>query len=79
MVDNPIPTKAFDDLVEQEIRSLAIMLAESGKSISIVVVAASGEIAETYHHVRAKRVEDRVGLLQGLADQTVTLHKKWGF
>lgn len=65
-MENPIPTKAFDRLVELELAALATLLAESGKSVAVVVIAGSGALTETYGVERVKP-SDRVAIEAGLA------------
>lgn len=72
----PIPTKAFDDLVKEEIEGLAAMLNDSGKSIAVIVVAASGDVSESYCATRTKPSE-RETILGGLSSRLDILKRGW--
>lgn len=76
MPENPLPSAAFDKLVAEEIATLGALLAQSGKSIAIVVVASSGVMAETYSRFITLPA-DRVGIMQGMRAETRDLAERW--
>jgi len=71
-----IPTKAFDDLVEEELSALAALLNQADKSIGIVVVAATGGIIETYCKTIVKPSE-RADVVQGLDNRVREIRETW--
>lgn len=77
MAEELSPSDAFDELVGQEIKSLAAILNESHKSIAIMVVAVNDEgVIEMYVSTRAKD-SARAGIVQGFREETDHIEAKW--
>ena len=74
---NPLPSAAYDRLVQEEVEALAQILTESGKSVAILIVASSGQLVETFGKIKVKP-SDRIGIAQGLSSEALRIAGDWG-